>query len=54
MSGKCQPTIKLATTNITSEPPQARVVGTDQVRICSFTFRIPNIRLTTQNKLSLK
>lgn len=33
---------------------QARVVGTDQVRICSLVSRIPNIRLATQNMLSLK
>lgn len=48
------PKSAFATSKVTNEVAQAIVVGTDQTMTCSLTSVIPNMRLTTQNKLSLK
>src|SRR5690625_1171071 len=41
-------------TSMTKETAQPKVDGTDQTNNCSLTSLMPSIRLTTQNKLSLK
>lgn len=48
--------IKMTRYAIRFMPPiaQAMVVGTDQTTICCLTSETPIMRLTTQNRLSLK